>query len=379
MAYKKFIGNAISGIKSSVQNTAISKALGQAQGLISGASDGFSGAQGKVAAQLLKKSPMEIPDSPQEKLKRNPLGFSTVQYPLDLGSNELGHYIIFYMEKISMTSAYEDASYSNELSGSPHAGTDSDKSTTLQARKKGATKLFADGEVNSKLPSSVNTSAAISIYMPPGLKATYGQNYESEATNLSGDVLAGIDQARSAEDSAGKIEGILSGVVGGGARYAKTMIGDAISIAGAGDPVRLAMKRTGLAMNPREEQFYNAPEFRTFEYVFDFWPRSKEEVKVVHDIIFLFKYHSAPELSTEGAGAMFHIPNKFSIQYMHNSEENTYLNKIAGCYLKNVAVDYGPEGQNSFFGDGGAPVHTKLSLSFVEDTYITKDDITQGY
>jgi hypothetical protein len=31
-----------------------------------------------------------------EALKRDPLGFSQVQYPLDLTSNELGHYILFY-------------------------------------------------------------------------------------------------------------------------------------------------------------------------------------------------------------------------------------------------------------------------------------------
>ena len=50
---------------------------------------------GKVSAQLLKKSPFDIPNSPSQKLRENPLTFSAVQYPLDLGSNELGHYILF--------------------------------------------------------------------------------------------------------------------------------------------------------------------------------------------------------------------------------------------------------------------------------------------
>ena len=44
---------------------------------------------------MSKKSGMEIPDSPSQKLRENPLSFSPVQYPLDLGSNELGHYIMF--------------------------------------------------------------------------------------------------------------------------------------------------------------------------------------------------------------------------------------------------------------------------------------------
>ena len=67
---------------------------------ISGAVSNFISAgkqkdAGKVSAQLLKKGPFDIPNSPSQALRENPLSFSAVQYPLDLGSNELGHYIIF--------------------------------------------------------------------------------------------------------------------------------------------------------------------------------------------------------------------------------------------------------------------------------------------
>ena len=55
-ALRNTVTNSINGIKGSITNSAISKTLNQVQGLVSGAGDGFSGAQGKVAAQLLKKS-----------------------------------------------------------------------------------------------------------------------------------------------------------------------------------------------------------------------------------------------------------------------------------------------------------------------------------
>jgi hypothetical protein len=96
----------------------------------------------------------------------------------------------------------------------------------------------------------------------------------------------------------------------------------------------------------------------------------------------MFKYHSAPGLSAEGAGAMFHIPSKFEIQYLNHGKQNTYLNKIANCYCKSVAVDYGPDGQNSFFErdfKGASPVHYKMTVTFIEDKYITKSDILKGY
>ncbi len=70
----------------------LSDIAGKASNFMSG---GSQKSAGKVAAQLLKKSPFDIPDSPSQQLRQNPLSFNTVQYPLDLGSNELGHYILF--------------------------------------------------------------------------------------------------------------------------------------------------------------------------------------------------------------------------------------------------------------------------------------------
>jgi|TARA_B110000285_G_scaffold224448_1_gene281314 hypothetical protein len=367
---------AFKALQQSAMNTGISKALGHVQGLVSGAKP-FAGGEAKQAAQLLKKSPMEIPDSPQEKLKRNPLTFNTCSYPLDLGSAELGHYIIFYVGRSLATQSYDTADFSNSTGlNSSEPG----KSTTQKARNSKSTSLSTSGSIDSRLPGSYVTSGAISIYMPPGIKVSYGQGYETEATNLSGDLFNAIDNANAAEDASGKIGAILDGVVGGTGKYAKQLATELVSMAGAGDPVRIMMKRKGIAINPREEQFYNAPDFRGFEYVFDFWPRSQKELEEVDKIIWMFKYHSAPGYQPKGQGGSgyFATPNKFEISYMHNGGANDYLNKIASCYCTKVDVDYGPEGQTSFFTNG-APVHYKLSLSFVEDQYITKDLIAAGY
>ena len=83
------------------------KASGLANGFtggIAGLMKSASGSQAKVAAQLLKKSPFEVPDSPIAKATADPLQFSHVSYPRDLESNGLGHYIIFY----AMSNSYED-------------------------------------------------------------------------------------------------------------------------------------------------------------------------------------------------------------------------------------------------------------------------------
>ena len=64
--------------------------------IASSLTSGFSKSQGKVAAELLTKSPFETPSSPTEKIKADPVAFSNIQYPSDLTSNESGHYILFY-------------------------------------------------------------------------------------------------------------------------------------------------------------------------------------------------------------------------------------------------------------------------------------------
>ena len=68
---------------------------------------------------------------------------------------------------------------------------------------------------------------------------------------------------------------------------------------------------------------------------------------------------------------------------MYNNGENPHLNKIGACYCTDVQVDYAPDGQFTTFGGkvtegGGVPVHTKLTVSMLEDRIITKQDIEQG-
>jgi hypothetical protein len=75
----------------------------------------ISGNQAKVAAAVLKKSPLEIDDSPSEKLSKDPLQFSYIQYPLDLTSNETGHYILFRAISNEYDNVTGDLSVANKL------------------------------------------------------------------------------------------------------------------------------------------------------------------------------------------------------------------------------------------------------------------------
>ena len=307
---------------------------------------------GKVAAQLLKKGPFDIPNSPSQALRENPLSFSAVQYPLDLGSNELGHYIIFE---------------SGFVTYQPQQDSMFDQSIGPVAPQE---------NITGKIPTGSITNAAISIYMPPGVKVGYSQSYDGDTeTGVSGDVQAALDQVKSAEGAQDKILGALEGISGSVVRQAGQAVGEFVSLAGIGDPVRFTLKRFGTAINPRNEAFYNSPAQRTFSYTFDFWPRNQDEAQAVENIITIFKYNSAPGLNAKGG--LFVTPNYFKISYMHNNGENPHLHKIGACFCTDVSVDYSPDGQFTTF-DSGQPVHTKLSVSFLEDRIVTKRDIEAG-
>jgi hypothetical protein len=257
-------------------------------------------------------------------------------------------------------------------------------SKTLKTLRQGNTPApKLDNSVLAKFPSHSTVTSAIALYMPPNVKVSYKNNYEAEATELSGDVAKAIGGLKSATSRAEQIDAVMTGVTAGLGQYGKNIIGEAISMVGAGDPVKLASKALGMAVNPQQEQFYVSPDFRSFSYTFDFWPRSQKELEAANNIILLFKYHSHPDLElSKSGGRMFFVPSEFEIHYLHRGKQNEYMNKISKCVCTSVDVDYGPEGEFKTFvadGRGAAPVHYKLTLSFTELELMTKDKIYKGY
>lgn len=338
---------------------------------------------GKAIKHEFGKSPFDIQESPQEKLKSNPLAFTPVHYPLDLGNNELGHFILFESGYVG----YEP----QEATTFTHGGEASlrnpnAKETTFGKVAKAIKidKALKNKEFNLKTPDGnvprqgdkTITTSAVSIYMPPNIKVSYSQSYDNEDLGVTGDIEAGLKKVMDAEGALNKMTAGIEGTVGPLLREGSKIVGQAADAMGLGDPVRMAAKRGGVAINPRAEQFYSAPNFRSFTYEFDFAPRNEKEGEAVQKIINIMKYNSAPGLGA-GFGSIFSIPNYFRISYMFNGKQNSYLHGIAAAYLTNVIVDYTPDGQVSTFGNG-MPTHIKMSLEFTEDRLLTKRDIIKG-
>jgi len=356
---------------------------------------GFSQSQGKVAAELLKKSPFEVSSSPTEKIKRDPLSFSRVQYPLDLTDNETGHYILFYA--ISNNFGTLDAK-GNDLLIAQKMGFQ--RNTTLGDfdtpdilnKIKTSGKDFLGNEIKdiknsnsvlSKFPTHSNITAAIALYMPSGVNVTYGAQHEGEATEVAGALAATLGATRGIADLGDKIAAGLSASSAVLGQKGAQILGRLGEEMGLGNPVKLTTKAFGLAVNPHQEMFFEGVPFRTFSYNFDFWPRNEKEMEAVRNIIFLFKYHMHPEIDLSTTGArMFKVPSEFEIHYAYLDQENEHLNKISRVVCTKCNVSYGNNEQYSTFKKdnmGAAPVKHTVELEFKETEIMTKSKIVAGY
>src|SRR6056300_861886 len=148
----------------------------------------IKGNQAKVAAELLKKSPLEISDSPSEKISRDPLQFSYLQYPVDLNSDEQGHYILFRAISNEYNNEIGDLAVAdklgNNISSSALGDFDEGSPSVVNFRdllsKKGQTvkPLKKSNSVLSEFPTHSRTTAEIALYMPPDVSVEYKMSYD---------------------------------------------------------------------------------------------------------------------------------------------------------------------------------------------------------
>ena len=356
--------------------------------------------QAKVAAKLLKTSPFEIGNSPEEDIKLDPLGFTNIMFPADLTGAELGHYIVFFTLNNNMsddvkyvdqdikflTNLGESVPTVNALgSGSP---TQMAQSSLIKMRNAAYRKIggkdnvleqvVLDNTVTPAVPANQMITGAIALYMPPDVKVSYQAGWGAEDALLAGDIASVTKEVMDAQGGAEKIKAAIKGARGAAVNYVGQAVSGLLEAFGGGDAFKLTSKIMGIAVNPRQEMYYEGPKFRTFDYSFKFWPRNQEESEAAQKVIKMFKYHMHPQLDSSYGGRLFRVPSEFEIHYLHNDGVNTNLNKISRCALESCSVSYSPEEGNFKTFEDGAPVAYTMALTFKELEYMTKSTIFKG-
>lgn len=270
-----------------------------------------------------------------------------------------------------------------------------------------ATKGLIDNSINKIKGESIFsgkttrlTKDAIALYMPDTVLYQYSQGYADAniggelAGKLAGGVKALNDSLNSAKDTPEAIlKGAASPVLTALTSIFQGMGKAAGSVADSRNTAKLGtFLAVGAVPNPMLEMIYSGPNFRTFQFTFDFYPRSEKEALEVQRIIERLRYHQAPSKlnsSENGAeiGGFLVPPSEFDIKFYYGGRENPNIPPIASnCILKTIDVNYAPEGFQTYevpgenfptYGRTGMPVHINVQLQFQETKYLTKDDFNK--
>jgi hypothetical protein len=345
----------------------------------------------------------------------SPYESKTLQFPLDIGSADKGHYLMFNVNAQQKT----QFATSDDNNTKP---TIIANMIDLQNLRGGSTNLInenltkAAGELVSSaatlvskldkiIPEKLNsflpakdfatgfqnlgsqiknaksteflrtikrTQDTVVLYMPDKITYSNAQNYGEIA--LGGDVLSLAGFSAAATSAKAGPENL--------ATFA-AFLGSEVTPVAKKELNALATAVTQVVKNPMLEVMYKGVSLRKFNFSFSLWPRSEQEAIEVQKIIELLRYHQAPEIKRNTGGFFLIPPSEFDISFMYNGKRNPNMDAISTCVLTNVAVDYTPKGFHAFesidsidnpeLGKTGMPVGINLSLSFMETQIITKE------
>lgn len=133
------------------------------------------------------------------------------------------------------------------------------------------------------------------------------------------------------------------------------------------------------AKNPFVLQLFESVDRRSFDFDFEFMPKSRKEVEEIYAIIRTLKRYSLPSRAL--GGRFLDFPAEFRLTYVNTDKENLYLYRMARCALTDITVNYGTNPFTTFKPDdgGAAPTKMGLKLKFSELEILTQERIDQGF
>jgi hypothetical protein len=336
--------------------------------------------------QLLQAGQGGTISGPLTDLDNSSLNYDLYKYPMksvEENQPDKGHEIIFYVN-IPTTSYWSNGEDAQNNAQQPIANRLSDPTRFGLRNADDATFGDSVGSTLSYLGSSVpnqimkrktkRTSTAISLYVPNVID--YDQNMLYKEVNMT-ETLGTIGDAGALLNSLAHGDGRVAG-----GAFA-SMVPDVSKFFGnrlpgintLDDNVLAAL---GLADNPMNYLMFKQINFRKFQFDFLLVPENSQDSQIINQIIYLFRFHSAPEIAEGSLGRFFIPPSDFDIDILHNGQVNTRLPKISTCVCNDVHVQYGAHGHWSTMYDG-QPSVVRLSLSMTETEIMTKDRIQQGF
>lgn len=334
------------------------------------------------------------PASPLAALYSNPYDFTNRFYPRNLASEARGHYINFYIN-VAQNSAYlENNQYTVYDTGGRTSINQTTGNKTITGYNLNEVINNTTGEISKDIPKvefgkdiglsrrTKRISTAIALYMPEAMSVQYNADWQSASLTDAGGKLLAMGQAGKTVYDAYQSGGFSSKTLKNLASDPSVSAALAELTGTAGEKLGLGsgasdflLYATGSALNPQLEVLFKGLDMRTFQFDFMFAPYDELEAQNVLAIVKTFKFHMAPEVNKSMMGRYFTPPSEFDIDFLFNGQINKNVHQIGTCVLKDMSVDYAPNGWSTF--GNGMPTHIKLSLQFMETEIVTKQRVAK--
>ena len=235
--------------------------------------------------------------------------------------------------------------------------------------------------------NAINTGAtkksSIALYIPPNaMKTGFSANYNGmEGGALKAATVTGASRLKGAENPIDQMVANIGGAFSGSVAAVESKMAKMV------DKTGFISAGMGLAVNNHIALVYQGPtEFRTHDFVFQFWPKNNAEAQTVKSILVDFQNGMLPRMLGSGASGgtatvnsrrlsapYFKSPRHYKIKFYTGNSENNNIFKIKKSVMTSMQVNHDPEGIVAFHADG-YPVHTSLTLQFKEIEFVTSGD-----
>lgn len=205
-------------------------------------------------------------------------------------------------------------------------------------------------------PDRLFDTGSISLYLPEGLAAQYGIDYDTQTLGAvveQATKTSGADFMKSEE----------------GTQLAKAFGADVLREAGKASAVT-AMTQ-GQVANPFSYAIFSGMQHRNFKYDFNLVAQTSAESKEIKSICDQFIYWSLPGRDVND-NTFLEIPCQWKIEYRVLDKNLDMFEQPRACFLNDISIEYNSETGNTVHADG-APTSVKLSLSFTEIEPVYRD------
>lgn len=229
-----------------------------------------------------------------------------------------------------------------------------------------------------KSPRDRAPKDTIQLYMPEQASQPATVNWETERFGLIGHTVAtaartGMDQGRvdAAVNSAmsnvdGMADVAATRALAKGTSRLASILGGQVTEEG------LIGEVTGKIPNPYLTYIFRGVDFRTFTFVFKFYPYREQDCEVIDEIIRIMRANSLPHYKS--GDAFLGYPCECDISYKWRGKDNIWLHKFKPAVCTGIDVDYTSQGMFSVMRNG-FPSEITMSTKWSEIEIVTREDV----